>query len=143
MAACVDVALSLVRHNRRWLVSQRASGRVFAGLWEFPGGKMNEGETPEDDAVREAAEETGLTVSPIGTLGRIESTHADRQVILHLIICESTGSDAKPSDPAVVEVRWVSSTELKTLAMPPANEVIIERLVQFELNPAIVPGRDG
>ncbi len=125
----VQIALALVERDGLWLVSRRSSGRIFAGLWEFPGGKLAVGESPSAAAAREAWEETGLSVEPVADLGHVETRHDDRIVILHLIRCRAVGGHARPSDPAVDDVRWVSPAELRTLPMPPANARILERLL--------------
>lgn len=128
----VSVALALIQAEGRWLVGKRAPGRVFAGLWEFPGGKCRSGETPSQAAVREMLEETGLRVEPTGTLGTIESTNASGAVVLHLVTCRLlAGEDprtARPCDLAVTEIRWVDANEIQTLPMPPANTEVLRRL---------------
>lgn len=123
-----EVALALIERGGRWLVSRRAPGRVFEGLWEFPGGACQPGESPAAAASREALEEVGLVVSPLVVLEPIETAHAGRRFRLHLVRCAVTGGDARPCDPAVVEVRWVDLDELKHLPMPPANAAIIARI---------------
>jgi len=131
----VSVALALVQKDGRWLVSKRGEGRVFAGLWEFPGGKMKPGETPCQAAVRETREETGLLVEPVADLGTLETGHAGQKILLHLVECRlSPGaprrSDAGPRAAAVVEMAWVSPDRLRTLPMPPANARIIDLLTR-------------
>ena len=128
MEAAIHVALGLVRGDRGWLVSRRAGGRVFAGLWEFPGGKMEPGESPEQAAVRELAEETDLTVEPLRVLDELWTVQAGRQVTLHLVLCRPIAGEASVRDPALLEVRWVTLAELQELPMPPDNANIIERL---------------
>jgi mutator protein MutT len=128
MNEVVDVALALVHDERGWLVSRRSDGRVFAGLWEFPGGKIEIGETPHLAAVREVWEETGLVVEPVELLWVLETTHSEGSVRLHLVRCRVTGGEAAARDAAVAEVRWVSMAELEVLPMPPANAQIIARL---------------
>lgn len=128
MMETVHIALGLVCAEGRWLVSRRSAGRSFADHWEFPGGKMLDGETPETGAVREVREETGLEVEPTGSLGQVATAHEGRGLVLHLVLCRPVAGQAGVNDPAVVEVRWVDAVELHTLNMPPANARIIERL---------------
>lgn len=80
-------------------------------------------------AVRETREETGLEVEAFGDQGIIRTTHEGRQVVLHLIWCRPVSSQAAPASPAVTEVRWVSSEELRALPMPPANARILEQIL--------------
>jgi mutator protein MutT len=124
----VHVALAVVDEEGRWLVGRRSPGRIFASLWEFPGGKLLPGESAEQAAVRETREETGLTVEPLADLGQIETCHGGRTVVLHLIHCRRVAGEPQPSDPAVDEVRWVTAAELRALPMPPANADVIARL---------------
>lgn len=128
MTPVLHVALGLVEDGGRWLISLRAPGRVFAGLWEFPGGKIGPGESPEQAAVREVGEETGLTVEPIHRLGEIRTRQGERELVLHLVRCRRVSGEPKARDAAVAEVRWASPLELARLPMPPANEAIIRRL---------------
>lgn len=125
----VSVGLALVESEGRWLVSRRSDGRVFAGLWEFPGGKARPGELPAAAAVRETREETGLEVEAVGELGVIQTAHDGKRVDLHLIKCRPLAGQAAPVSPAVTEVRWVSPEELQALPMPPANARIIEQIL--------------
>jgi len=131
----VSVALALVRKNGFWLVGRRAAGRVFAGLWEFPGGKIQPGETARQAAVREVLEETGLVVEPVADLGTIETEHSGRTVALHLVYCRIPDArdelpPIQPRDPAVTELRWADPNELRTLPMPPANAEILRMLLR-------------
>ncbi|GMU22807.1 MAG: hypothetical protein AMXMBFR13_28910 [Phycisphaerae bacterium] len=123
--APTHIALALVERDGRWLVSRRAPGRVFAGLWEFPGGKMAGGERAEDAAVRETLEETGLEVGACGFLGELTTQSGDGPVVLHLVLCRTVSGEARPADPAVEAVAWVTTAELAALSMPPANAQIV------------------
>jgi mutator protein MutT len=125
MDGFTDVALALIGGERGWLVSRRSAGRIFAGLWEFPGGKVEAGETAETAAVREAFEETGLRVEAVGGLGVLHTEHSGGRVALHLVHCRVVDGEAAVCDAAVAEVRWVNMTELEALAMPPVNAEII------------------
>lgn len=123
------VALALISGEHGWLISRRSEGRVYAGLWEFPGGRIRPGETPQDAAVREAREETGLTVEPVALLGQIRTEPAGPAVvILHLVHCRALDGRPAACDPAVEEVRWASTSDLESLPMPPANAEIVALL---------------
>jgi mutator protein MutT len=125
MDEIVHIALALISSGQSWLVGRRAGGRIFAGLWEFPGGKMEPGETPQEAAVRETQEETGLAVEPLELLGELRTAHAGREFVLHLVHCQAIAGQPAPRDPAVEQVRWVNTAELETLPMPPVNAQII------------------
>lgn len=124
----IQVAIALVERDGAWLVSQRAAGRVFAGLWEFPGGKIEPGESPAGAAVRETREETCLEIEAVGELGSIVTDYPDHRVILHLVLCRCVNGEPSPGDDSVTEVCWVSWTQLQQLEMPAANAEIIARL---------------
>ena len=127
----LHVALALVSSQHGWLISRRASGRIFAGLWEFPGGKLAPGETPQQAAVREVQEETGLVVAPVAVVGVLRTAHGGREVILHLVHCRAAGDEPQACDPAVEEVRWAAVCELERLPMPPVNAEIIALIRQL------------
>jgi mutator protein MutT len=126
----VIVALAIVRRDGLWLVDRRADrGRPLAGLWEFPGGKIRAGETAEDAAVRECAEETSLQVEPVGRLEVVEHDYDTLRVRLHPVLCRALCGASFPRDEAVVEVRWVDDATLASLDMPAANRSIIADLL--------------
>ena len=125
----VHVGLGLVRRGDFWLVGRRASGRVFAGLWEFPGGRIEPVESPADAAIREVREETGLVVEAVADRGQVATAHAGRSVVLHLVECRPVRGEASATSPAVTEVRWVRTTALRNLEMPPANAEILTLLM--------------
>ena len=126
------VALALIHDHGHWLVGRRGPGRIYSGLWEFPGGKMLPGETPEQAVVRESREETGLTVATLGRLERLTTRYAGRSIQLYPVHCRCIGGQIAPRDPEVSELRWVRLDELRLLDMPPINARIIERLIDIE-----------
>lgn len=125
----LHVALAIIRQADRWLVSRRAAGRIFAGQWEFPGGRVEPGESPEAAAVREAMEEVGVAVEAVETWAPVLTHHGGRDVALHPVLCRLVSGEPSPRAPAVTEVRWVNGDELRALEMPPANVEIVRRLV--------------
>lgn len=124
----VHVALGLVRRGDRWLVARRAGGRVFAGLWEFPGGRIEPGESVAEAAVREVREEVGLAVEAVTDRGEVTTAHAGQTVVLHLVECRPIRGETSAGRSAVTEVRWVRTADLGELAMPPANSEILALL---------------
>jgi mutator protein MutT len=122
------VALALVARNGLWLVDRRRSSDAFDGLWEFPGGKICEGERAGEAAVRECAEELSLIVEPIDALPAVEHDYGERVVRLHPVLCRPLSGEPIPNDEAVLEVRWVDEGTLRSLEMPAANSKIIPLL---------------
>ena len=87
------IAIAVVERNGRFLVGQRPPGKPLAGFAEFPGGRVEAGETPEQAAIRECFEETGLSVAVVGRYdGRLHDYAHDR-VHLHFFACRIAGAD--------------------------------------------------
>ncbi|MGZ8305509.1 MAG: (deoxy)nucleoside triphosphate pyrophosphohydrolase [Allosphingosinicella sp.] len=122
------VAAALVDEERRVLLQQRSPGRAMAGLWEFPGGKVEEGEGPEAALVRELEEELGIAVDA-GALTPAAFASADndgRHMLLLLYLCREWRGEPRPLDAAAL--KWVRPDEMGGLPMPPADEPLIPLL---------------
>jgi 8-oxo-dGTP diphosphatase len=118
--------IALVRRGDRYLVRRRPAGTVYAGYWEFPGGKCEPGEEPAAATARECCEEIGLRVL-VGPLRRtITYRYAHGPVELFFYDCRTEDSSAEPGDET--GFRWVPSNELSALRFPEANEAIVEEL---------------
>ncbi len=126
------VAGVFVREGRL-LLARRPAGRAWAGLWEFPGGKVEAGETPEDALVREWHEELGVT--PVGltpfsfsTIAGADRGDSSRHVTL--LFFEVNGIAGQPRAVTVDAVRWCTAAEAKLLPMPPADAPALDRLLE-------------
>ena len=88
----VPVAIAVVEDAGRVLIGRRPKGKPLGGYWEFPGGRVEPGETPEETAIRECQEETGLRVDVVGTYGCHEHEYSYDHVKLYFFACrpEST-----------------------------------------------------
>jgi len=128
----VDIALGLVIDRQgtspRVLVTRRPDHVDLAGLWELPGGKIADGESPEAAARREVCEETGLAADTVDTWPVIEHVYAHRAVRLRPVLCRYLGGAVKHLE--VADHRWVGATELASLDWPAANAPLIERLAK-------------
>lgn len=133
----VAVAIALVWRDGRLLVTRRAEGAHLAGFWEFPGGKLAEGETPEACAVREVLEETRVRVEPRSRREPIVWAYPERRVTLHPVTCDWLAGDGECVE--VAELTWRLPSELAALSFPPANAALVASLVA-EAEPA-VPAR--
>ncbi|UZK68023.1 (deoxy)nucleoside triphosphate pyrophosphohydrolase [Sphingomonas sp. M1-B02] len=127
------VAAALVDGGGRVLVQQRPAGKPMAGLWEFPGGKIEGGETPEAALARELHEELGIDVDPaaMAPLAFASEGLGGRHLLLMLYVVRAW--DAVPEARHASALRWVTPAELRGLAMPPADAPLIgalERLLR-------------
>jgi 8-oxo-dGTP diphosphatase len=122
----IDVAAGLVFRDGRLLITQRKAGSHLAGLWEFPGGKRNEGESWENCLRRELREELAIEVS----VGRVfdEVTHAypEKTVRLRFFICTLRDGEPQPLDCAALA--WVTALEMAGYTFPPADAKLLARL---------------
>lgn len=122
------VAAALVDGERRVLLQRRAAGRAMAGLWEFPGGKVEPGERPEAALARELDEELGIAVEP-GALSPAAFASADndgRHMLLLLYLCREWRGEPRALDAAAL--KWVRPDEMAALPMPPADGPLIPLL---------------
>jgi 8-oxo-dGTP diphosphatase len=122
------VAAALVDGDRRVLLQQRAPGRAMAGLWEFPGGKVEEGERPEAALVRELEEELGIAVDPaaLSPAAFASADNGGRHMLLLLYLCRTWQGEPRPLDAA--GLKWVRPADMAGLPMPPADEPLIPLL---------------
>ena len=121
----VVVVAAVVEQDGRFLVTRRLQGTHLAGLWEFPGGKCEPGETHEACLAREMAEELGVETIVGDEVLRTEHAYPERTVRLHFRRCAVVGQPRPLLDQ---EIRWVTREELRTLEFPPADAELIERL---------------
>ena len=123
----VVVVAAVIEHDTRFLVTRRQAGVHLAGMWEFPGGKIDPDETHVDALRREIREEldTGIDLGELV----LATTHAytDKTVTLYFYRCTLVG-DPRPL--LGQEMRWVDRQELGTLGFPPADEELIRILTQ-------------
>ena len=116
-------AVALIDVDGRILLAQRPEGKSMAGLWEFPGGKVEVNESPEAAAIRECREETGLLVRVARLLNQVQHAYEHATVKIDFFLCECD-RPAAPLEP----YRWVSLQELSDHRFPPANETVLARL---------------
>jgi 8-oxo-dGTP diphosphatase len=123
------VACALVDRDGRVLLAQRPEGRPMAGLWEFPGGKVRKGETPEEALIRELQEELGIRVRAacLAPLTFASHSYADFHLLMPLYICRRWEGLARPLEGQAL--KWVRKDQLRGLAMPPADEPLVAHLL--------------
>ena len=124
-------ACALVDHDGRVLVAQRPPGKAMAGLWEFPGGKVAVGETPEAAVIRELREELGIDTeaSCLAPLTFASHRYDAFHLLMPLYVCRIwRGQPAAREGQAL---RWLRPRELRSLAMPAADKPLIPVLEEL------------
>ncbi|KAB7787695.1 (deoxy)nucleoside triphosphate pyrophosphohydrolase [Methylorubrum populi] len=125
------VAAALVDSDGRVLMAQRPEGKALAGLWEFPGGKVEPGERPEETLIRELAEELGITVKEpcLAPLTFASHAYPDFHLLMPLYICRRW--EGIPQSREAQALRWVRPGALRDLSMPPADLPLIPFLIDL------------
>jgi 8-oxo-dGTP diphosphatase len=118
-------AVALIDPDGRVLLAQRPAGKSMAGLWEFPGGKVEAGETPEDALVRELHEELGIETwsSCLAPLTFASHTYDDFHLLMPLYACRKWDGIVQGKEGQ--ELAWVRAQDLNKYPMPPADIPII------------------
>ena len=131
------VAAALIDSGGRVLLQQRASHRSMPGLWEFPGGKVERGETPEAALVRELDEELGVAVDPaaLEPVAFASEALGDRHLLLLLYSTLTWEGEPQPLDASAL--RWATAAEMRELPMPPADMPLVDALERFLSKPFV------
>jgi A/G-specific adenine glycosylase len=124
-------AIGVIRHRGRILIDRRKPEGLLGGLWEFPGGKREKGETLEECLHREAREELGIEVGDLRPLTVIRHAYSHFRVTLHVFECRLRSGRPRPI--ACAECRWVRPVDLAAYAFPTANRKIIALVVKQPL----------
>lgn len=125
---CIDVAIAVICREGQVLICRRRNEGSFAGYWEFPGGRCEEGETPRQALARELREELAIAAAPVADWPPIQHDYPDQRVRLHPILCGPP--DAAPQPLACDEIRWVTPQRLSDFTFPAANRSLLPRLIQ-------------
>lgn len=121
----IDVAAGLIFREGRLLIAQRPPGTHLAGLWEFPGGKLESGESFEDCLRRELREELGVEVEVGDLVEEITHSYTEKTVRLKFFRCRCSDN---PQPITVHALAWIQSTELDRYQFPAADARLLERL---------------
>jgi 8-oxo-dGTP diphosphatase len=121
-------ACALIDPDGRVLVAQRPEGKSMAGLWEFPGGKVEPGEQPEQSLIRELQEELGITVKQecLAPLTFASHSYPDFHLLMPLYVCRRWEGFVEAREKQ--KLKWVRPNELRNYPMPPADEPLISHL---------------
>ena len=122
------VACALIDPDARVLLAQRAPGKSMGGLWEFPGGKVDSGETPEESLIRELREELGIAAKEACLAPLTFASHAypDFHLLMPLYICRRW--DGTPQALEHSALKWVRPRDMSQYSMPPADLPLIPML---------------
>jgi len=123
------VACALVDADKRILIAQRPEGKTLAGLWEFPGGKVETGERPEETLIRELQEELGITVSEacLAPLTFASHGYPDFHLLMPLYVCRRWEGTVTALE--AQQLTWVKPNRLREYEMPPADVPLIAHLM--------------
>ena len=121
-------AVALVDDDGRVLLARRPPGKAMAGLWEFPGGKIADGETPEAALIRELDEELGINTheSCLAPLTFASHTYADFHLLMPVFVCRTWRGQPEPREGQ--ELAWVRPLALRDYPMPPADVPLVAML---------------
>jgi len=124
-------AVALVDRDGRVLIAQRPQGKSMAGLWEFPGGKVEEGESPEAALIRELKEELAVDTVESCLAPFTFASHAydEFHLLMPLYVCRKWEGRVTPQEGQ--EIAWVAPMRLKDYPMPPADKPLIAMLRDF------------
>jgi mutator protein MutT len=122
----IEVSAALIFRDGKILITQRPANSHSGGLWEFPGGKREAGETFEQCLVRELREELGVEVKAGRLFEGITHAYADKTIRLKFFLCELTEGDPQPLGCAAV--KWVGKPELADYDFPAADARLLEKL---------------
>lgn len=124
----IVVAAALVDGGGRVLLQQRPEGKAMGGLWEFPGGKVEEGEVPEAALVRELAEELGIEVDEdtLAPASFASAALGERHLVLLLFVCRNWRGEPRPLH--ATALKWLRPGEMSADEMPPADRPLIAAL---------------
>lgn len=129
--AVLVVAAALMNEEEKILIARRPPGKHMGDLWEFPGGKVEPGETPEGALIRELEEELGveIDVEDLKAFTFCTYEYEEYPLVLLLYLCQRWRGDPQPIE--APEVAWVEASELARHPMPPADEPLVEMLASL------------
>jgi 8-oxo-dGTP diphosphatase len=125
------VAAAVVIESGRVLLTRRAEGQHLAGLWEFPGGKLEHGESPEQALVRECREECGIEIKVAEILDVTFHRYPEKDVLLLFYRCSLVSGEVRHLQ--VADHAWVAPKELDRYELPPADEQVVARIQTLQL----------
>ena len=131
MKMVLVAACALLDVDNRVLIAQRPEGKAMAGLWEFPGGKVEQGERPEDALIRELSEELGITVKKecLAPLSFASHAYEEFHLLMPLFVCRRWSGTVIGQEGQAI--KWVRPVRLRDYPMPPADDPLIPHLIDL------------
>jgi 8-oxo-dGTP diphosphatase len=123
----INVAAAIFHQDDQYLICQRAHDDSLPLLWEFPGGKLEDGETLEECIIRECKEELDVDIKVLGEFGKTSYSHAGNELVFTFFMTEIVGG--KLAVNVHEQIKWVSVEELKDYIFCPADVEIVDKLV--------------
>lgn len=125
------VACALVDQDGRVLLAQRPQGKSMAGMWEFPGGKVEKGETPEQTLIRELNEELEIDVieACLAPLTFASYNYSEFHLLMPLYVCRKWDGSVRAVEGQ--ELAWVRPNRMRSYPMPPADEPLVSHLIDL------------
>ena len=122
----IKVVAAVIEKDGRYLLCKRGPGGNCAFLWEFPGGKIEEGEAPNDALVREIREELGVETEPLGVFDEYLYQYPDKDIYFYFIRARITSGELRPTFHS--EIKWLLPKELDALEYCPADLSTVKKL---------------
>jgi 8-oxo-dGTP diphosphatase len=125
----IVVAVALIDADGRVLLQERPPGKKLAGMWEFPGGKVEAGERPEEALIRELKEELGIEVPEACLAPFAFASHGyeDMHLLMPLFVCRRWNGLVTPMEGQTL--KWVRPVAMRELPMPPADTPLVAQLM--------------
>jgi len=124
-----DIAVAIIQQNGRMFIQRRPDDGLLGGLWEFPGGKVEPGESPEQAVIREVAEETSMQIRLVGALDPVDHAYSHFRITLYAFHAEIessiTATETFSTDQVAGSKRWILPEELDAYAFPTANRKLL------------------
>lgn len=124
-----EVTAAIIHKNSRILIARRGSSRHLAGFWEFPGGKIEEGETPETCLKRELKEELGITVKVIEFFMQNMHHYAEKIILLKAYRCELISGNITQKDHDAIA--WIEKKDFHKYKFAPADIPFVNKLMEL------------
>jgi len=137
----IEMATAILCDEGKVFIQQRLADDIWGGLWEFPGGRLEEGEAAEDAVVREYLEETGLHVAVDGHITTVIHFYTRYKVVLHCFFCRLADGARRVRLEAAQQHRWVFPEELQEYAFPAGHRKLLEHLTETGAGPGFASCR--